>query len=53
MADGFTSYEGGDVRWIVYHNKGTTFVHALNETVALMLFMAKFPDYKVRDIKRG
>ena len=53
MADGFTSYEGGAKLWIVYHNHGTTHVHALNEAVALMRFMAKFPTYQVRDIKQA
>lgn len=38
MADGFTSYEGNAVIWIVYHNKGTTFVHATNEAIALQRF---------------
>ena len=28
MADGFTSYEGNAVLWVVYHNHGTTHVHA-------------------------
>ena len=50
--DGFTSYEGNAVMWVVYHDKGTTFVHAINEAIALARFMAKYPDCKVRDIKR-
>ena len=52
MADGFTSYEGNAVRWEVYHNQGTTFVYAPTESIALARFMAKYPDRKVRDIKR-
>lgn len=28
--DGFTSYEGNAVMWVVYHDKGTTYVHAIN-----------------------
>jgi hypothetical protein len=52
MADGFTSYEGNAVLWTVYHNHGTTHVHAATESIALMRFMAKYPNYQVRDIKR-
>ena len=50
--DGFTSYEGNAVMWVVYHDRGTTFVHATTESIALARFMAKYPNYKVRDIKR-
>ena len=53
MADGFTSYEGSAVKWTVYHNRGTTFVYATSEAIALMRFMAKYPDYNVRKIERG
>lgn len=53
MADGFSSYEGNAVLWIVYHNQGTTHVHALNEAVALQRFMAKYPNLQVRNIKRA
>ncbi len=53
MADGFSSYEGNAVRWIVYHNTGTTFVYATSEAIALQRFMAKYPDKKVREIKRA
>jgi hypothetical protein len=53
MADGFTSYEGGAVRWCVYHNRSTTYVYATTEAIALMRFMAKYPDYNVRNIKRA
>lgn len=53
MADGFTSYEGGAILWIVYHNHGTTFVRALTESIALARFMAKYPNYQVRDIKKA
>ena len=53
MADGFTSYEGNAVRWIVYHNQGTTFVYATSEAIALMRFMAKYPDRNVRQIKKA
>ena len=52
MADGFTSYEGNAVLWTVYHNHGTTHVHAPTESIALMRFMAKYPNYQVRAIKR-
>lgn len=52
MADGFTSYEGNAVLWRVYHNHGTTHVHAISETIALMRFMAKYPTYSVRKIER-
>ena len=53
MVDGFTSYEGTAVRWIVYHNKGTTFVYATSEMIALTRFMAKYPDHIVRKVERG
>lgn len=53
MADGFTSYEGNAVLWIVYHNHGATHVHATTEAIALQRFMAKYPDYSVRDIRRA
>ena len=53
MADGFTSYEGNAVMWVVYHNHGTTFVHALTESIALIRFMAKYPTYRVKNIKRA
>lgn len=53
MADGFTSYEGNAVLWIVYHNQGTTHVHATCEAIALQRFIAKYPDRQVRDIKRA
>jgi hypothetical protein len=41
MADGFSSYEGNAVLWVVYHNHGTTHVHATSEVIALARFMAK------------
>ena len=53
MADGFTSYEGNAVRWVVYHNHGTTHVYATTEAIALQRFMAKYPNYTVRDIRRA
>lgn len=53
MADGFTSYEGNAVRWIVHHNQGTTFVYATSEAIALQRFLAKYPDRKVSKIVRG
>lgn len=52
MVDGFTSYEGNAVLWTVYHNHGTTFVHALSEAIALQRFMAKYPTYVVTKIVR-
>ena len=52
MYDGFTSYEGNSVMWIVYHNQGTTFVHATSEAIALQRFMAKYPNHTVRKIER-
>ena len=48
--DGFSSYEGGAKLWTVYHNHGTTHVHALTEAVALQRFMAKYPNYIVSKI---
>lgn len=53
MADGFTSYEGNAVLWIVYHDRGTTHVHATSESIALMRFIAKYPDRSVRKIVRA
>lgn len=53
MADGFSSYEGNAVRWIVTHNQGTTFVYATSEAIALQRFIAKYPKLKVREIKRA
>lgn len=50
--DGFTSYESGAYRWKVTHNRGTTFVYALTESIALARFMAKYPNYEVRNIER-
>ena len=52
MYDGFSSYEGSAKLWEVYHDHGTTFVHATTESIALMRFMAKYPNYKVKNIKR-
>ncbi|MBQ7172847.1 MAG: hypothetical protein IJR88_01830 [Clostridia bacterium] len=52
MPDGFTSHEANAVMWVVYHNHGTTHVFATTESIALARFMAKYPDYQVRDIKR-
>ncbi len=53
MADGFSSYEADAVMWIVYHNHGTTFVHATCEAIALQRFMAKYPQHQVKNIKRA
>lgn len=50
--DGFSNYEGNSVMWRVYHNSGTTFVHATSESIALARFMAKYPDKQVRKIER-
>ena len=52
MMDGFTSYEGNAVMWCVYHNRGTTYVHATSEAIALQRFMAKYPGYTVSKIER-
>lgn len=52
MYDGFTYYEGNAVAWRVYHTRGTTTVRATTESIALARFMAKYPDYQVKDIKR-
>ena len=53
MVDGFTSYEGNAVRWVVYHDKGTTFVYAISEMIALQRFMVKYPERSVRKVERG
>lgn len=52
MPDGFTSYEGGAHLYTVYHDQGTTHVHALSEAVALQRFMAKYPNRKVKKVSR-
>lgn len=51
MADGFNSYEGNAKTFRVYHNRGTTIVHATTESIALQRFSAKYPDLEVKDIK--
>ena len=53
MADGFGSYEGNAVRWVASHVGGSTFVYAPSKEIALQRFMAKYPEKKVRDIKRA
>lgn len=53
MIDGFTSYEGNDVLWIVYHNHENTHVHATTEAIALQRFITKYPTYSIKDIKRA
>lgn len=49
--DGFTSHEGNAKMWRVYHDQGTTFVWALQENIALMRFMAKYPNRRVSKIE--
>lgn len=51
--DGFIQYEGNAVSWIVYHNHGTTTVHATSESIALQRFFARFPGYSVIKIVRA
>lgn len=51
--DGFTSYEGGAISYVVVHDHGTTVVHALNEIIALQRFVARYPNYSVREIRRA
>jgi len=51
--DGFSHYEGNAVIWWVYHNQGRTAVHATSEAIALQRFMAKYPNFIVKEIKRG
>lgn len=53
MCDGFRSYESGAIRWKVTHNHGTSYVHAFTESIALARFMAKYPNYSVRNIEKG
>lgn len=50
--DGFNSYEGSAKLWIVYHDQGTTHVHATSEAIALQRFMAKYPNRTVKKIVR-
>lgn len=52
MVDGFTSYEGNAHLYTVYHDQGTTHVHAPNEMLALQRFMAKYPNRTVRKVVR-
>ena len=53
MMDGFTQYEGNAVLWTVYHDQGTTHVHATSESIALQRFMAKYPNRVVKKIVRN
>lgn len=53
MLDGFISYEGDAKLWIVYHDQGTTHVHATSEAIALYRFTAKYPNRKVKKIVRA
>ena len=53
MPDGFTSYESGAALWRVYHNRGTTFVRATSEAIALQRFIAKYPNYSFTKIERA
>ena len=52
MADGVNSWEGNATVWIVYHDQGTTHVHATSEAIALQRFLAKFPNRSVQKIVR-
>lgn len=51
--DGFSSYEGGAKIYIVYHDQGTTIVHAMSEAIALQRFLAKYPNRTVKKIVRS
>jgi hypothetical protein len=53
MLDGFNGYEGNAVMWIVSHDHGSTSVWATSEAIALQRFMAKYPNYSVRSIRRA
>lgn len=50
--DGFGSYEGNAVCWMVYHDQGGTVVHATCESIALQRFIAKYPNRSVTKIVR-
>lgn len=52
MVDGFTSHEGNAILWLVVHDHGTTHVWATSEAIALQRFIAKYPNYSVREVKR-
>ena len=52
MYDGFTSYEGNAKLWKVYHDQGMTHVHATSEAIALMRFLAKYPNRSVKKIEQ-
>lgn len=51
--DGFNQYEGNAIAWIIYHNHGTTIVHATSEAIALQRFSIKYPGYSVIRITRA
>lgn len=50
MLDGFSSFEGNSKSWMVYHNEGSTIVHATSEAIALYRFIAKYPNRTVKKI---
>ncbi len=52
MYDGFITYEGNAKLWVVYHDQGTTHVHAPSEVLALQRFLAKYPNRSVRRIEQ-
>ena len=52
MYDGFSTWEGNCVLWVVIHDHGSTHVRATTEAIALQRFVAKYPNYSVREIRR-
>ena len=53
MYDGFHSYEGNAVRWVVCHDHGETSVYAPTESLAYQRFMDRYPNRKVTRIYHG
>lgn len=49
---GFTRFEGDAICWTICHDQGTTYIYASKESVALRRFMAKYPNCKVKDVKK-
>ena len=48
---GFDHYEGGCKLYRVTHKRGSDFVHAPNEMLAMQRYMAKYPDREIRKIE--
>lgn len=49
--EGFSIRHPGDKRWAVYHKGGNTFVYAPSEAIAIVRFLAKYPDKTVLKVE--